>query len=67
MISERDAYMSYHLIQLGQTHERVLAVVGAGHRKGIEGFLKDPKSLPPMPNLVEMIKTRPWGKILAAA
>ncbi len=66
LISERDAYMSYHLIQLGQTHERVLAVVGAGHRKGIEGFLKDPKSLPPMPNLVETIKTRPWGKIFAA-
>ncbi|MDD1728967.1 MAG: TraB/GumN family protein [Methanospirillum sp.] len=67
LISERDAYMSYHLLNLGQTHERVLAVVGAGHRKGIDGFLADPKTLPPMAGLVESIKTRPWGKIFAAA
>jgi len=46
LITERDAYMSYHLLQLAQTHERVLAVVGAGHRKGMEGFLSNPKTLP---------------------
>lgn len=67
LITERDAYMSYHLIQLAQTHERVLAVVGAGHRKGMEGFLSDPKTLPPMPDLLSTIKTRPWGTIIAVA
>lgn len=65
LITERDAYMSYHLINLVRNHERVLAVVGAGHRKGMEGFLSDPKSLPPMPDLIASIKTRPWGKIIA--
>jgi pheromone shutdown-related protein TraB len=67
LITERDAYMSYHLLQLAQTHERVLAVVGAGHRKGMEGFLSNPKTLPPMSDLVATIKTRPWGKIIAGA
>lgn len=67
LITERDAYMSYHLIRLAQNHERVLAVVGAGHRKGMEGFLSDPKTLPPMADLVAAIKTYPWGKIFAAA
>jgi pheromone shutdown-related protein TraB len=67
LITERDAFMSYHLLGLAQRHERVLAVVGAGHRAGMEGFLADPKSLPPMEGLVADIKTRPWGKIFAAA
>jgi pheromone shutdown-related protein TraB len=65
LITERDAYMSYHLLRLAQNHEKVLAVVGAGHRKGMEGFLSDPKTLPPMSDLVATIKTRPWGKIIA--
>lgn len=67
LITERDAYMSYHLLNLGQNHERVLAVVGAGHRKGMQGFLSDPKTLPPMADLMATIKTYPWGKIIAGA
>ncbi|MFH0967122.1 MAG: TraB/GumN family protein [Methanobacteriota archaeon] len=67
LITERDAYMSYHLLRLAQNHERVLAVVGAGHRKGMEGFLSDPTTLPPMADLVAAIKTYPWGKIFAIA
>ena len=42
LIGERDAYMSHHLIRLGSANERVLAVVGAGHRKGIEQYLQNP-------------------------
>jgi pheromone shutdown-related protein TraB len=67
LITERDAYMSYHLINLAQNHDRVLAVVGAGHRKGMQEFLSDPKTLPPMSELVATIKTYPWGKIIAVA
>lgn len=67
LITERDAYMSYHLLRLAQSHERVLAVVGAGHRKGMQGFLSDPQTLPPMADLVAVMKARPWGKIFAAA
>ncbi len=64
LISERDAYMAHHLVRLRSTHERTLAVVGAGHRKGIEGYLANPSTLPPMENLVSQIKTRPWGLII---
>lgn len=67
LITERDAYMTYHLINLAQSHERVLTVVGAGHRKGMQGYLTDPKTLPPMADLLETIKTYPWGKIIAGA
>ena len=63
LIGERDAFMSYNLIRLSHENERVLAVVGAGHRKGIEGYLADPLSLPPVEKLTSQIKTRPWGLI----
>ena len=42
LIDERDRYMAARLIQEVQAHEheKVLAVIGAGHLKGIEGYLK---------------------------
>ncbi len=42
LINERDRYMAARLFEeIGQApHERLLAVVGAGHLKGIEGYLK---------------------------
>jgi len=42
-----------------------VAVVGAGHRQGIEGYLADPATLPPMESLVgeESGRGVPWGKI----
>ncbi|HWQ66522.1 MAG TPA: TraB/GumN family protein [Methanospirillum sp.] len=66
LITERDAYMCHNLIKLRDEHERVLAVVGAGHRNGMEKFLADPSTLPPVADLIATIKTRPWGKIIAA-
>jgi pheromone shutdown protein TraB len=36
----------------------------AGHRKGIEGYLLDPASLPPMADLTTKAKSYPWGKII---
>lgn len=64
LIGERDAFMSHNLIRLASEHERVLAVVGAGHRKGIEGYLSNPTSLPPVSSLTAQMKTRPWGLII---
>ena len=55
--------MSHHLIRLASDSERVLAVVGAGHRKGIEQYLQNPVSLPPVDSLTTQMKTRPWGLI----
>jgi pheromone shutdown-related protein TraB len=63
LIGERDAYMSHNLVRLVASHERVLAVVGAGHRKGIEKFLQRPETIPPLDSLTTQIKTRPWGLI----
>ena len=47
----------------------VVAVVGAGHRAGIEGYLADPATLPPMDSLVgeESGRGLPWKKALGYA
>lgn len=47
MVKERDAYMARKLIKLQEKFENVVAVVGAGHKKGIEEFLNAPEKIPP--------------------
>jgi len=66
LIDERDAYIAHQLVGLRQAGYDVLAVVGAGHRAGIEGYLANPETLPPMDSLVgEQKGSRlPWGKIV---
>ncbi|MFW6320370.1 MAG: TraB/GumN family protein [Halohasta sp.] len=66
LIDERDAYIGHQLVGLRQAGYDVLAVVGAGHREGIEGYLADPASLPPMDSLVGEEKGGriPWGKVV---
>jgi pheromone shutdown-related protein TraB len=63
LIDERDAYLAYQLMALTGRHERVLAVVGAGHVPGIRRFLDAPASLPLPENLTGMKKGLPWGII----
>ncbi len=57
LIDERDAYIAHNLIALREQGYDVVAVVGAGHREGIERYLAAPESLPPMAEL-EGIKRR---------
>jgi len=64
LIDERDAFIAHRLLSLAMRHDRVLAVVGAGHRAGIEGYLADPSGLPPMSALTAEVKARPWAKII---
>ncbi|MGM0605676.1 MAG: TraB/GumN family protein [Halobacteriota archaeon] len=66
LIDERDAYIAHQLVALRTAGYHVLAVVGAGHRAGIERYLEDPEALPPMESLVGVEKGRgiPWGKIV---
>jgi pheromone shutdown protein TraB len=52
LIDERDAFIAHRLVALREAGYSVVAVVGAGHREGIEGYLADPESLPPMASLV---------------
>ena len=48
MVRERDAYMAKKLLSLQEKHENIVAVVGAGHKKGIEEYLKAPREIPPI-------------------
>jgi pheromone shutdown protein TraB len=66
LIDERDAYIAHQLVALRQQGAHVVAVVGAGHRAGIESYLANPGTLPPMESLVGQPSTRgiPWGKIV---
>ncbi len=52
LIDERDAFIAHRLVELREAGYDVVAVVGAGHREGIERYLADPASLPPMESLV---------------
>jgi pheromone shutdown-related protein TraB len=63
LIDERDAYLAYQIRTLLGNHERVLAVMGAGHTEGVERYLAAPETLPPLADLTADIKSRPWGLI----
>ncbi|WP_049970342.1 TraB/GumN family protein [Haladaptatus cibarius] len=52
LIDERDAFIAHRLVALREAGHHVVAVVGAGHQAGIEGYLRNPSSLPPMESLV---------------
>ena len=67
LIDERDAYIAHQLVGLRNEGLDVVAVVGAGHRAGIESYLAEPESLPPMDSLVGSASKGgvPWGKIAA--
>ncbi len=51
LIDERDAYMASKLIEASKRYEKIVAVVGAGHKKGIERYLKNPELLPDLREL----------------
>ncbi|PAU84200.1 conjugal transfer protein TraB [Halorubrum salipaludis] len=69
LIDERDAFIAHRLVALREAGHDVVAVVGAGHRAGIEGYLADPASLPPMEDLVGKERGRglPWKKAIGYA
>ncbi len=66
LIDERDAFIAHRLVALRNAGHDVVAVVGAGHRAGIERYLADPHSLPPVADLVGEERGRglPWKKAL---
>ena len=69
LIDERDAFIAHQLVLLkAQRPEgKILAVVGAGHRQGISGYLDNPATLPAFDSLVGEPKSLPWGKIFGFA
>ncbi len=48
LIDERDAFMARRLMELSEEGD-VVAVVGAGHRSGIESYLESPEKIPEIP------------------
>ncbi|WP_435332776.1 TraB/GumN family protein [Haloarchaeobius sp. TZWWS8] len=51
LIDERDAYIAHKLLALREQGYSVLAVVGAGHRAGIENYLANPDQLPALESI----------------
>ncbi|MDD1656458.1 MAG: TraB/GumN family protein [Methanomicrobiales archaeon] len=64
LIDERDAYLALQLLALTGRHERVLAIVGAGHVEGIRKHLAAPETIPPPESLTGTKKGLPYGTIL---
>ena len=52
LIDERDAYIAHELVALREAGNHVVAVVGAGHKEGIESYLDAPETLPGRETLV---------------
>ncbi len=64
LVHERDAYLAGSILRIPQDH--VIAVVGAGHKPGIENYLDHPETLPNLRDL-EIINDKkgiPWAKIV---
>lgn len=66
LVHERDAYLAGKIMQI--PYDNVVAVVGAGHKPGIERYLDNPETLPDLKEL-EVINEKngiPWVKIFLA-
>ncbi|WP_295617536.1 TraB/GumN family protein [uncultured Methanobrevibacter sp.] len=66
LVKERDAYLAKGI--LGIPEDRVIAVVGAGHKEGIINYLDNPETLPSYAELngTEKKGGIPWLKIILA-
>lgn len=66
LVNERDAYLARNILNIEEDH--VIAVVGAGHKKGINRYLDNPETIPPMVELLNIKKKGgiPWLKIILA-
>lgn len=66
LVKERDAYLAGNILRIKQ--EKVVTVVGAGHKPGIEAHLNNPEGIPPLSSLVitSEKKSIPWVKIILA-
>ncbi|GAB3681112.1 TraB/GumN family protein [Salinarchaeum chitinilyticum] len=64
LIDERDAYIAHQLVGLREEGYDVVAIVGAGHREGIESYLAAPETLPTIESITGTQDTGrfSWGK-----
>lgn len=67
LLDERNAIMAKNLIDLSKDGT-VVAVIGAGHRGGIQKYLNDPDSIPPIEEMMTLPKKRfSWLKAILFA
>jgi pheromone shutdown-related protein TraB len=69
LIDERDRYMAARLREeiAGKGHENVLAVLGAGHLKGVAGYLDEGAGRDPKAEIAELDRLpspRRWPKVV---
>ena len=66
LVHERDAFLAGSILRIPE--DKVIAVVGAGHQPGINRYLDNPESIPPLEELNKIIdkKGLPWSKIILA-
>ncbi|MDR2874106.1 MAG: TraB family protein [Methanobrevibacter sp.] len=63
LVQERDAYLTRSILEIEE--DNIIAVVGAGHKKGIIQYLDQPNEIPPIEELINTEKTGcPWMKII---
>ncbi len=67
LIDERDAFIAHRLVALREAGYSVVAVVGAGHREGIQSYLDNPETLPPADSLVGLPDSGRLGSLLYKA
>jgi pheromone shutdown protein TraB len=67
LIDERDAFIAHRLVALREAGYDVVAVVGAGHREGIENYLANPETLPDAESLVGLPDSGRVGRALYKA
>ncbi|MFW6018470.1 MAG: TraB/GumN family protein [Halapricum sp.] len=58
LIDERDAFIAHRLVALRDAGYDVVAVVGAGHRAGIQSYLDRPETLPAMESITGPLKQK---------
>ncbi|OQX30548.1 MAG: conjugal transfer protein TraB [Candidatus Sedimenticola endophacoides] len=68
LIDERDRYMAARLLEeiAGEGHENILVVIGAGHLKGIKGYLEQGMENPArcIAELERLPRPRRWPKLI---
>ncbi|MCT9096772.1 TraB/GumN family protein [Haloarchaeobius sp. HME9146] len=67
LIDERDAYIAHKLLALREQGYSVVAVVGAGHRAGIENYLENPSELPSLDSISGTDRSRRFSFLKAFA
>ncbi|MBZ6493761.1 TraB/GumN family protein [Natrinema longum] len=63
LIDERDAYIAHNLHDLREQGYDVLAVVGAGHKAGIERHLRNPEDIPSLESLSGTASSRRFSPL----